>query len=127
MTPQDQEDHRLAALAANLKVHGLADEGAWLSVPSEVQEGRKKIIWWSPKRDKSDSFDLMVACGMDIGFLDDALLVSASIFPCEDPYREVFVEMDEKINTVEKLYFEAIFRCAVEIGRAKEGKANAQN
>ena len=116
MTNQDQEDHRLAALAAGYEFH--VDRSGF-----SLANG----LMWRPRHSRSDSFGLMSALGMTVDFADSAIHAGAFVIKGEDHFCEAFVEMDAEINTVEKLYFEAIFRCAVEIGRAKEGKANAQN
>jgi len=121
MTPQDQEDHRLAALAAGLPIRFRKDIGCFVRMHNSCAKDQGFWGAWVPLANKSDSFDLMVACGIQIDTSEDdwhsatywidEMNINGFIYPPHDSQEAM----------------KAIFRCAVEIGRAKEGKANAQN
>ena len=68
---------------------------------------------WNPTTSKSDSFDLMVACGIEPMFHDTAVsALSGSDFHTEPVYYK------DHNNEKGLATMWAVFLCAVEIGRA---------
>ncbi len=58
MTTKNQ--HMFAAIAAGITFHELQDDGAWIILPSEVEDGQRKVEWWSPLHSNHDAFNLLV-------------------------------------------------------------------
>ena len=107
MTPQDREEHRLAALAAGYEV--AFRDGRCMVVIVEKYNYLSRSEW-QPKINKADCFDLMVACGMSIDF-------------CEGLVRSDDMQITVGFEPYDsEAAMQAAFNCAVEIGRDKEGK-----
>jgi len=111
MTPQDQEEHRLAALAAGIKIfQGPASSGVYNRDTFYISEegffvGVCKS--WNPKTNKANSFDLMVAAGITYDAQHGWASAKLSSGACVNvPIN------DDPLN--------AIFECAVEMGRIME-------
>jgi len=75
-----------------------------------LEDGGK--VWeWNPTTSKSDSFDLMVACGIEPMFHDCAVsALSGSDFHTDPVY---WLDQDKQLATMW-----AVFLCAVEIGKS---------
>jgi hypothetical protein len=107
MTPT-REQLELAAKAVGLTYYGYdVHKGLQLDKPYDIRH----ITWWNPVTTKSDSFDLMVVCGIEPMFHDCAVsALSGSDFHTEPVY---WLDQDKGLATMW-----AVFLCAVEIGRA---------
>ena len=122
MTPQDQEDHRLAALAAGFKVEFRDELDSF--VRWHQSKSHEVGFWgsWIPLSYSSDSFDLMVAC--EIAFKSGGRSsVAAGYWVIANKIQKIcehVVYVSGDVTTKDQSAKEAIFRCAVEIGRAKE-------
>jgi hypothetical protein len=96
-----REQLALAAKAAGMAIVPLS-EGIW-----HTEYGR----FWHPTTNKSHSFDLMVACGIEPMFHDCAVsALSGSDFHTDPVY---WLDQDKGLATMW-----AVFLCAVEIGRS---------
>ena len=116
MNKQDQEQHRLAALAAGYK----AKKGASGRFFKWESSGNFDEWWqvWHPKTCKVDSFDLMVACSMFTGFTKKGNTAVAA-----HPYTDIECQKGVSETPANDL-MQAIFDCAVEIGRLMETQDN---
>ena len=75
--------------------------------------GYKPNIWY-PVTDKSDSFDLMVACGIELMYFDDHVSAHSDFLMGIS----FCVDLKEHNNDKGLATMWAVFLCAVEIGRA---------
>jgi len=102
MNDIDREEHRLAALAAGYEFRAKYSPALyWRKIDSDT--------WttWQPKINKADSFDLMVACGLDFAKVHGGYIC----------YHKA---VRASAKDVTPSTHEAIFNCAVEIGRSME-------
>ena len=113
MTPQDREEHRLAAMAAGIDAD-YVDGG--FDRFYRVNDKVVRIRDWRPKTDKADSFDLMVACGISVDSHIDGYAVFSS---WREGVEDINVQPEDAFT---ESYMKAVFDMAVEIGRDKEGK-----
>jgi len=103
-----REQLELAAKAAGIEIY------LTKSTPDRVFYRLDICEEWRPTEDKSESFELMVACGIDVEFNEAAGIVYTEKHSC---CIRVFV--DEDYNNDKGLAtMWAIFLCAVEIGGA---------
>jgi hypothetical protein len=102
-----REQLELAAKAAGIVIdHWSEHTGTPFVVYSEHE-----FHAWQPVTNKSDSFDLMVACGIEPMFHDCAVsALSGSDFHTDPVY---WLDQDKGLATMW-----AVFLCAVEIGRS---------
>jgi len=115
MTDQDRIDHELAAKAAGYVLtfkQGGCKGGAYCGAFIE-REGF--LMAWRPKEDDGDAFRLAVKLKIDVMHDDksdnDAYVMAGAIDHVED--------VDDECNRPAATRL-AVFRCAVEIGRAKQ-------
>ena len=112
MNDIDQEEHRLAALAAGYKVKRDRD----MDTDFLMDEDRVVAIdgQWSPKTDKADNFDLMTTCNIIAGFSkkeNKAIAVH--------PYTDIKCETGGHDTPADDL-MQAIFNCAAAVGITME-------
>jgi len=99
-----REQLELAAKAAGIDVRAINQDSIF------TEDENHQLKRWKPTTSKSDSFDIMVACGIEPMFHDCAVsALSGSDFRTEPIY---WLDQDKGLATVW-----AIFLCAVEIGR----------
>ena len=115
MTDQDRKDHELAAKAAGYVLtwkEGSCKGGAYCG--AFIERGGE-LVAWNPKGDDGDAFRFAVKLKIDVMHDDkwdnDAYVMAGAIDHVED--------VDGECNrpTAARL---AVFRCAVEIGRAMQ-------
>jgi hypothetical protein len=101
-----REQLDLAAKAAGIVIRHWISNGPCviISEPSAKYEQYKR---WLPVTSKSDSFDLMVACEIELRYFDSCVTVGCFSVPYKD------YNNDKGLATCA-----AVFLCAVEIGRA---------
>ena len=107
MNNQEREEHRLAALAAGYEFRDKYSPALyWRKIDSDT--------WttWQPKINKADSFDLMVACALELDVYSQEHIVC---FTKQDSTVE-----GESLGLFAESYMQAIFNCAVAIGRSME-------
>jgi hypothetical protein len=104
MTNNEQEEYRLAALAAGISIYAIDQESVHIGPSYAVSE-------WRPKTDKADSFDLMAACRMDL------FLSSGSVRASNGELVSGIYQSDKPID---EQAMEVIFMRAVSIGRSIE-------
>lgn len=108
-----EEQHRFAALVADIEVHEAREDGAWIVLPSEVEEGQRKTEWWSPLHCDHDAFGLLVALnpmGIDASVCGDGALIA-------------LVDWAGSLGTKDRERVRAAtFNLAVEIGKRKAGQ-----
>ena len=125
MTDQDRKDHELAAKAAGYTLtfkHGSCKGGAYCG--AFIERGGE-VVAWRPKQDDGDSRRLSVDLRLVVHVWDDGESVcAAKTLPGgQDPsdsssdWYGSYVGDHSDIYEATRL---AVFRCAVEIGRAKQ-------
>jgi hypothetical protein len=108
MTPT-REQLELAAKAVGLTYYGYdVHKGLQLDKPYDIRH----ITWWNPVTTKSDSFDLMVACGIHSDFSNEDL-----VFCSYWGHHHVKTHLSKYNNDKGLATMWAVFLCAVEIGR----------
>ena len=124
MNKQDQEQHRLAALAAGYK----AKKGASGRFFKWESSGNFDEWWqvWHPKTCKVDSFDLMVECFIAVSMDDSGVKASKRVrYNGEiDDIISSFALTHKGYRSLSECAMKAIFKCAVEIGRSMEAQDN---
>lgn len=110
MTNNEQEEYRLAALAAGIDIM-LHDRGFRNITGSNPMTNIYSLPMWRPKTDKADSFDLMAACRMDL------FLSSGSVRASNGESVSGIYQSDKPID---EQAMEVIFMRAVSIGRSIE-------
>jgi len=115
MTTQDQEDHRLAALTAGIKIFLGPASSDWYDrdtfyISSEDDSFFGMCESWHPKTNNADSFDLYNA------------IYRSLAEGCRKYIHLTNTLHDALMSGDSAAIREAIFNCAVEIGRDKEGK-----
>jgi len=121
MNESDREEYRLAALASGLEIEikevtlasPLSSTGTYKTEFAYVRYGGL-VREWNPKTNKADSFDLMVDCNIIGGFSKIEQKAMAV-----HPYSWVECEAGGHDAAADDL-MQAIFNCAVEIGRSME-------
>jgi hypothetical protein len=104
-----KEQLELAAKAAGYKLSWFRREG--FEPQPTIGDGA-----WHPTTDKSDSFDLMVACGISVSFEPENDLVTATdTYSWE--YSSIDIKPEHNNNDKGLATMAAVFLCAVEIGR----------
>jgi hypothetical protein len=111
MTPT-REQLELAAKAAGIVIHH------WISnepcvIISEPNAKYEQYKRWLPVTDKSDSFDLMVACEIEPMFHSNGVSALSGGDIATQPFFYADHNNDKRLATMT-----AVFLCAVEIGRA---------
>jgi len=112
MTDQDRKDHELAAKAAGYVLtwkEGSCKGGAYCG--AFIERGGE-LVAWRPKEDNADAFALMVDCAMSVHYWMGDVRVSSP-----DRLDDIVIGLSEDPFEATHL---AVFRCAVEIGRAKQ-------
>lgn len=121
MNDTDREEYRLAALASGLEIEikevtlasPLSSTGTYKTEFAYVRYGGF-VREWHPKTNKADSFDLMVNCNIIGGFSKIEQRAMAVY-----PYSWVECEYGGHDAAADDL-MQAIFNCAVAIGRSME-------
>ena len=121
MNESDREEYRLAALASGLEIEikevtlasPLSSTGTYKTEFAYVRYGGL-VREWNPKTKKADSFDLMVDCNIIGGFSKIEQKAMAV-----HPYSWVECEAGGHDAAADDL-MQAIFNCAVAIGRSME-------
>ena len=113
MTPQDREEHRLAALGAGYKVKRDRDMDT-----DFLMDGDRVVAidgQWSPKTDKADNFDLWCAISKHSN-------ENPKVFDELSENEQIaWVEITNAFTTGDaSRCCKAIFNCAVAIGRSME-------
>ena len=119
MNSKDREEYRLAALAAGYEItfeHGILQRIEMFRYQLPNYED------WDPVTDKADNFDLMVDCNIVAGVSKTNNLALASN-PCAD--EEIDFKVEGNGDSAANL-MQAIFKCAVDMGRLMETQDNEQ-
>lgn len=112
MNKQDQEEHRLAAKAANYDYREIVSDSIGGVAAYVMCYGVLKQ--WFPLASKEDGFGLMVAAGISVDSHIDGYAVFSS-------WREGVEDINVQPEYADpEHYMQAIFNCAVEIGRSME-------
>jgi hypothetical protein len=104
MTPT-REQLELAAKASGIVIHHWFGDDPRIAM-AKPNSKDEKYRTWLPWKDKSDSFDLMVACEIELKYFDSCVTSACFSVPYKDHNN------DKGLATMW-----AVFLCAVEIGR----------
>jgi hypothetical protein len=111
MTPTC-EQLELAAKAAGIATHRLQTRYV---THDHYEDGRVDIIKpWNPVTDKSDSFDLMVACEIEPMYFDDCVLAQSDFLMGIS----IYAYLKDHNNDKGLAIMWAMFLCAVELGKS---------
>ena len=110
-----REQVELAAKAAGL-ILNFTEEGLVFAHKKDCPVGDTVTREWLPATNKSDSFDLMVACKIAPKIFDSIVIAQTLFFAKHQAKTEAW--FSDHNNDKSRATMWAIFLCAVEIGRA---------